>query len=256
MSTTGTARPWAPQLAGLPAARAQADQAVSDTRPVLLHQGFMIETGHVWRRFADALRVANRPVITLEEHYLRTIDSAHALGHDPDLALAQSLAGALDEFGVESVDVVGEGTGAAAALLLAMNDSRVRRLVLWRPAGLNLDEKGALLPTADSPLQMTYAEASIGVVCAHAAIETITPSPWVRCALSDIDIPVLVIDTPDSEAVHALDGYIPNGMFAPSADHQLMLDNDLLITRARDFLSAPVEVPRHQPAQRPPIPRS
>ncbi len=244
MTTTGTARPWAPPLARLRAARVHVDPAVSGAVPVLLHQGFMIETGHVWQRFADALRAAGRPVIMLEEHYLRTIDSAHALGHDPDLALAESLAGAIDDCADHAVDVVAEGTGVGPALLLALNDSRVRRLVLWRPAGLGLDDDGMLRPTESEPLQMTDAEVSIGVVCAHTTIDTLTANPSVRLAIADLDIPVLVIDTVDSNAAHAIAARIPHAVVAGSADHQRMLEDDLLITRARDFLAAPVEVAR------------
>jgi len=48
----------------------------------------------------------------------------------------------------------------------------------------------------------------------------------------------------DSNAAHAIAARIPHAVVAGSADHQRMLEDDLLITRARDFLAAPVEVAR------------
>ena len=239
MVRTDAARPWAPRLAHLRPARTHVEGAASDPRPVLLHQGFMIETGHVWRPFAQALVAAGRRVVTLEEHYLRTIDSAHALGHDADLALAQSLAGAIDDGGFEAVDVVAEGTGVGPALLLALNDSRVRRLVLWRPAELGLNSDGVLQPTENAPLEMTDAEVSIGVICTHTEVDTLVPAPAVRLAPAELDIPVLIIDTADSDAAAALRALLPHAVTAASAD-QHMLEDDLLIARARDFLAVPV----------------
>ncbi|WP_165310742.1 hypothetical protein [Microbacterium protaetiae] len=240
MVSTGTPRPWSPTLSHLRPARLHVEPGDADEPPVLLHHGFLIETAHVWRQFAAALHTGGRSSASVEEHYLRTIDSAHALGHDPDLALAQSLAAALDAWPATGIDVAAEGTGAGPALLLALNDARVRRVVLWRPAGVVLDDQGRLAPAEATPLEMTDAEVSIGVTCTHAEIETLRPTDAVQGDISRISIPVLIIDHPDSSASGALGRWMPSAEFVPSMDPRRMLADDLLIQRAMRFLALPV----------------
>lgn len=236
--TTGTVRPWSPALTRLRAARLHVQQGAGSDVPVLLHQGFLIETAHVWRPLAAALAAAGRTTMTVDEHYLRTIDSAHALGHDPDLALAQSLADALAEHDAAQYDIAAEGTGAAPALLLALNDSRVRRVVLWRPARIGLDETGTMTATEIVPGAMTDAEVSIGVLCAHTEIEVVPPAEAVRRAPADIDVPVLIVDAPDASP--ALRSSIPMARSITVPDRQHMLGDATLIRQAVDFLAAPI----------------
>lgn len=240
MVATGTPRPWSPGLSHLRPVRLHLEPSAAHDPLVLLHQGFLIETAHVWRQLANALRAAGREPATLDEHYLRTIDSAHALGHDPDLALAQSLAGAIDDAGARAVDLVAEGTGAGPALLLALNDPRVRRVVLWRPARVGVDTDGALTPSETSPREMTDAEVSIGVLCAHSQIDVLRPNADVRLALADLDVPVLIIDEAAAPLARSLHARIPSSELLPSADRRLLLTDDLLIKRVLDFLATPL----------------
>jgi len=236
-------RPWSPALAPLRAARLHTEPGTGPL--VLMHQGFLIETAHVWRRFTAALQSTHRSSATVEEHYLRTIDSAHALGHDPDLALAQSLAAAVDDVQAPAVDVVAEGTGAAPALLLALNDARVRRVVLWHPSGVDLDETGSLTPTGITPQEMTDAEVSIGILCSHAHVDVLAPSPGVRLDPAQLHAPVLIIDEPDAPQARALHERLPESAFLPAVDRQRILDDDLLIKQAIGFLAVPVAHGRH-----------
>nr|WP_274636143.1 hypothetical protein [Microbacterium bovistercoris] len=237
MATTGTPRPWSASLASLRPPRIRIDDSGSHARPVLLHQGFMIETELVWESIRAALHAAGRPSATLEEHYLRTIDSAHALGHDPDLPLAQSLAAAIDALDVDEVDVMAEGSGVEPALVLALNDARVRRLVLWRPAEISLDADDALAAGDAAPLAMTEAEVSIGALCTHTHIDTLAPVAGLRLTLSSLRIPVLIVDDGSSDSGALLARRIPGASRVESVSGRSTLGDELLIRRALDFLT-------------------
>jgi pimeloyl-ACP methyl ester carboxylesterase len=163
--------------------------------PVLLHHGFLIDRNLLWRRAGtiDALVLSGRRVLLIEEHFLRDIDGAHALGHDASLPLGEALSAALDVAGPASIDVIASGAGVAPALILAMNDPRVRRLVLCDPSPINLPATpGAPIELAE-PTGPTETEIDLGVECDHVRIAPARPARGVELQPGRCRVPILLV---------------------------------------------------------------
>ncbi|GAA3756502.1 hypothetical protein GCM10022240_06670 [Microbacterium kribbense] len=204
---------------------------------MLLHQGFMIETGRVWEPLRSALAAHSRQSVTLQEHYLRTIDSAHALGHDPDVALAATLSLAIDQLGADSVDVMAEGAGTQPALIAALNDPRVRSLVIWAPTLRHLDSARRLVATSTAAYDLTEAEVSIGVHCTHQNVDALPPAAGLQLRPGALDIPLLVVDVAGSPGAALIAREVPDCSLLVASDSTTMLGERELIEQAIGFLS-------------------
>ena len=165
-----------------------------DRAPVLLHHGFLIEGNGIWGRsgIADSLRRAERQLLQLDEHALREVSPAHALGHDPNLLLADTLAAVVDLSGADEVDVVASGEGSVPALILALNDDRVRHLVLLDPSlsGAEIEDHTLHLNEQSGP---TLTEIDLGLECRHPDVQLSHPAPSVRWHLDWVFAPTLVL---------------------------------------------------------------
>lgn len=161
---------------------------------MLLHQGFLVECNSVWFKWgiADALGASGRQALLIRSHALHKVTRAHALGHDSALLLAEVLAMALDQSGEQEVDVVATADGTVPALIFAMNDSRLRRLVLLDPSLDNATLHGGLLHT-DEPPGPTIAEIDLGLPCEHGGFEPVEPALDLRLHLDWVLAPTLVL---------------------------------------------------------------
>lgn len=166
----------------------------SDAPPVLLHQGFLVECNSVWFKWgiADALRASGRQALLIRSHALHKVSRAHALGHDTALLLAEMLALVADQSGEQEVDVVATADGTVPALIFAMNDSRLRRLVLLDPSLDNATVHSGLLHTGEPP-GPTIAELDLGLPCEHGEYERVEPAPDVLLHLDWALVPTLVL---------------------------------------------------------------
>lgn len=187
--------PWGPSLAGLrpPRIIRLGPLGASRRPPVLVHSGFLIAEHHIWHasRSIPDLRRAGREVVLLDEHRVHELGPAHALGHGVDLALAQTLSMALDLVEDPLVDLLAAGAGTVPALILALNDERVRRLALADPVEVRVGADGRIdLEGHDAP---TDVEMALGVECDHASLPSVVPAPGLRLRLPSLDDPVLII---------------------------------------------------------------
>jgi len=166
----------------------------SDATPVLLHQGFLVESNSVWFKWgvADALGASGRQALLIRSHALHKVSRAHALGHDTALLLAEMLAIIVDQSGEQEIDVVATADGTVPALIFAMNDSRLRRLVLLDPSLENATLHSGLLHTEEPP-GPTIAELDLGLPCDHVGFDPVRPAPEVLQHLDWVLAPTLVL---------------------------------------------------------------
>jgi pimeloyl-ACP methyl ester carboxylesterase len=188
--------------------------------PILLHQGFLIDSNAIWRKSGVIQRLAadRRAVVLLLEHSLREAGEAHALGHDSALLLAETLADVLDGVGADQIDLVAASDGVAGALVLAMNDDRVRRLVLVDPFDDHLDPVTGFRPTSrlEGP---TLIELELGITCQHGQFEAREPLAGLRLELGWIMAPTKVVTNDDHlEAAKALVEFLPRASLSHFQD--------------------------------------
>ncbi|WP_320783217.1 alpha/beta hydrolase [Streptomyces sp. CRN 30] len=100
--------------------------------PVLLHHGFIASGATNWEvpGIVAALTGAGRRVVTVDARG----HGASGKPHDPasygEARMARDVTALLDLLGADRVDLVGYSMGAVVALLTAVRDRRVRRLVV------------------------------------------------------------------------------------------------------------------------------
>lgn len=106
--------------------------------PVVLLHGFGSSFDHSWKAsgVVSALSASGRSVIGLDARGHGHSSKPHDPGAYGNDAMAKDVSALFDHLSLEAADVVGGSMGAGTALRFAMNDSRVRRLVL---AGINLE---------------------------------------------------------------------------------------------------------------------
>ena len=191
---------WGSGLGGLPAAslRLVGDP---DAAPVIVHHGFLVEH-HYWvRDLVPRLVDAGRCVILMEEHAIRTIDSAHSLGHDSELPLAQSLSHALDVGRIENVDLVAWGTGAASGLLLAANDIRVGRVAVVDPELAFVDARGSIESTSVAAAVPSFVEPALELECHHDSVAAVEPVADLEMSAAGVGGSILWMANTSSRAV-------------------------------------------------------
>jgi hypothetical protein len=206
--------PWGPSLVGLrpPRIIRLGPTGAPRRTPVLVHSGFLIAEHHIWHasRLIPDLRRAGHEIILLEEHHVHELGPAHALGHRVDLALAQTLSMALDLVADPFVDLLTAGAGTVPALILALNDERVRRLALADPVETLVGADGRIdLEGHDAP---TDVEMSLGVDCGHASLPSVAPAPGLRLRLASLSSPVLIVaNRRHRQAARDLAAALPRG---------------------------------------------
>ncbi|HEY5710327.1 MAG TPA: alpha/beta hydrolase [Allosphingosinicella sp.] len=104
----------------------------ADRPAVILQHGFGSNRRRNWVRFGfvDALLAAGKRVVTVDARGHGESDKPHDSAFYGESRMARDLAGIADTLGLESFDLVGYSMGAVVSLLLAVADSRVRRLVI------------------------------------------------------------------------------------------------------------------------------
>ncbi len=106
---------------------------IDDARtPVVLHHGFAActETNWVATGVVAALLKAGRALISIDARGHGRSDKPHDAEHYGEARMVRDLRGLLDQLGVGEFDLFGYSMGAIVSLILASEDSRVRRLVV------------------------------------------------------------------------------------------------------------------------------
>ncbi|MEY9212510.1 alpha/beta fold hydrolase [Thermobifida halotolerans] len=100
--------------------------------PVLLYHGFIAdgELNWVGPGVVDALRAAGRRVVAIDARGHGASSKPHDPSYYGEARMAEDASRLLDLLGVARADVVGYSMGAVVCLLLAVADSRVRRMVI------------------------------------------------------------------------------------------------------------------------------
>lgn len=106
---------------------------IDDTRvPVVLHHGFAANTEVNWisTGVVAALLKAGRPVISIDARGHGRSDKPHDPIHYGEVRMARDLRGLLDHLGTIEFDLFGYSMGAIVSLIVASEDTRVRKLIV------------------------------------------------------------------------------------------------------------------------------
>jgi pimeloyl-ACP methyl ester carboxylesterase len=100
--------------------------------PVVLHHGFMASGALNWEGpgVVAALVEAGRWVVTIDARGHGESDKPHDPARYGEAIMARDLMTLVDRLGAERYDLVGYSMGAVVSLLVAIQDPRVRRLVI------------------------------------------------------------------------------------------------------------------------------
>lgn len=106
--------------------------AASDSPPVLLQHGFVADARANWELpgIVAGLLADGRRVIAPDARGHGSSEKPHDPARYGEQQMARDLGVLLDTVGAEEVDLAGYSMGAIVALLLASQDSRIRRLVI------------------------------------------------------------------------------------------------------------------------------
>jgi pimeloyl-ACP methyl ester carboxylesterase len=117
----------------------------SQQPPVLLHHGFSTDGASNWVRpgVVDALVARGRQVLVLDARGHGASGKPHDVASYGEDRMAHDVSRLLDLLDVDRVDLVGYSMGGIVALIVAANDSRVRRLVTGG-IGASAAESGGL----------------------------------------------------------------------------------------------------------------
>ncbi len=100
--------------------------------PVALHHGFAADTETNWvaTGVVAALLKAGRSVISIEARGHGNSDKPHDAMYYGEARMARDLRSLLDHLGVGEFDLFGYSMGAIVSLIVASEDTRVRRLIV------------------------------------------------------------------------------------------------------------------------------
>jgi pimeloyl-ACP methyl ester carboxylesterase len=100
--------------------------------PVVLHHGFVADADSNWVApgVVEALRAAGRRVVAPDARGHGRSEKPHDPARYGEQRMARDLASLLDAIEAPQVDLVGYSMGAIVSLLFAIEDGRVRRLVV------------------------------------------------------------------------------------------------------------------------------
>ena len=100
--------------------------------PVALHHGFAANTEANWiaTGVVAALLKAGRSVISIDARGHGHSEKPHDADRYGEARMARDLRGLLDQLGVTEVDLFGYSMGAIVSLIVASEDTRVRRLIV------------------------------------------------------------------------------------------------------------------------------
>ncbi|MEH3054905.1 MAG: alpha/beta fold hydrolase [Patulibacter minatonensis] len=107
------------------------DSAPADLPPVVLLHGFGVDAQSTWGGpgVVDGLADAGRRTLTIDARGHGESDQPADAARYGEPRMALDVRELVDELGFEAYDLVGYSMGAITALLVAVDDSRVRRLV-------------------------------------------------------------------------------------------------------------------------------
>lgn len=231
--------------------------------PVVLHHGFAASTGLNWvmTGVVAALQQAGRAVISIDARGHGQSDKPHHPSFYGEARMARDLAALLTELEVASFDLFGYSMGAVVSLLLAVDDTRVRRLVIGGVGegvlacggvDLRVMQRDALIEAlleedatrlGDTEVARfrqfaEYAGADLKALAAQASRMHDTAIP-----LSRINVPTLVIAGTDdvlATAIEALANALPNAIAAHApGDHLGAVRQPAFIATASRFLARP-----------------
>jgi pimeloyl-ACP methyl ester carboxylesterase len=99
--------------------------------PVILHHGFSASTATNWAGtgVVAALLKAGRSVISIDARGHGQSDKPHDAARYGEARMARDLAGLLDHLDISEFDLFGYSMGAIVSLIVASEDTRVRRLI-------------------------------------------------------------------------------------------------------------------------------
>lgn len=106
---------------------------IDDRRvPVALHHGFAANTEANWvsTGVVAALLKAGRSVISIDARGHGRSDKPHDAIHYGEARMAQDLRDLFDQLGIGEFDLFGYSMGAIVSLIVASEDTRVRRLIV------------------------------------------------------------------------------------------------------------------------------
>ncbi|MEO7936764.1 MAG: alpha/beta hydrolase [Dokdonella sp.] len=100
--------------------------------PVALHHGFAASTDANWvsTGVVAALLKAGRSVISIDARGHGRSDKPHDAAYYGEARMARDLRGLLDHLGIGEFDLFGYSMGAVVSLIVASEDTRVRRLIV------------------------------------------------------------------------------------------------------------------------------
>jgi pimeloyl-ACP methyl ester carboxylesterase len=100
--------------------------------PVTLHHGFAASTESNWvaTGVVAALLASGRSVISIDARGHGQSDKPHDAAHYGEARMARDLVGLVDHLGISEFDLFGYSMGAVVSLIVASEDTRVRRLVV------------------------------------------------------------------------------------------------------------------------------